>query len=715
MKFRSSLFLAAALFPAAALAQEAPATTVGGVTVTAAPQQYRSSIDRKSYSVANDLQATTGSVADVLRNVPSVEVDVQGNVSLRGDQSVTILVDGRPSGMFEGEGRADALMQMPADQIDRVEVMTNPSAAFKPEGSGGVINLVTKKNRKPGVTGSVRANVGSEGGYSGGISGAYNSEKLTVSGDASTRHNEHDSRSTNERERLVGDEWVQSRTVSTGTSEREGRNLRGSVEYNLDARTQLTAEVRNRAFGMTSHGVETREGDEASYRRIGEQGFERSGTELSTGFNRSFKGLDHELTVDLSREWSEGERTSRYLRTDQIPAAPEVFEDTRNENDRVRTELKADYKRPLPHDAKLNVGYEFELSENEYDNRGLVGPSADELAVDPARTNLFRYDQQIHSVYGTYERPFGKLTAQVGLRAEQTNVDINQVTSGITGSNDYFRLYPSLHLGYELDDNNVLRASYSERVRRPRDNDLNPYRVYIDPFNYRQGNPYLEPEETGSFELGWEYRKGQTFYNATAFYRQSEGGVTDVVQDIGDGVLLTTRENLGQGRSGGLELVANGRLSPTLTYNASTTASWREIDASRLGFDENRSGWSVGGRANVNWQPTSKDFFQANAMVMGKRLQAQGYTEPTGTLNLGYRRKVNDKLSLVATANDVLDTFQMRSVTDTPTLHDVTDRQMRGRSFMIGFTYALGAGRQQKRQRDPGFEFDNDMGEDLGG
>ena len=712
MTFKTAL-LAAAFLPAAAWAQTpAPPATVEGVTVTGQPQQYRSSIDRKSYSVTNDLQAATGSIADALRNVPSVEVDVQGNVSLRGDQSVTILIDGRPSGMFEGEGRGDALLQMPADQIDRVEVMTNPSAAFKPEGSGGVINLITRRSRKPGTTGSVRANVGTDGSYSGGVSGAYNSEKLTVSGDVGLRHSESESGSESRRERLVGDAWVESRTASSGKTDRDGRNARASVEYNLDSRTQLMGEVRHRGMAFSSNATEAREGEDGAYRRDGEQGFERSGTELSTGYRRSFSGTDHELVVDLSREWSQGERTARFARTDQVPAAPDEFEDIRNRTDRTQTQFKAEYARPLRGDVKLRLGYEFELDENDYDNRGARGPTADLTVLDPALTNRFLYDQQIHSLFGTYERPFGDLTVQAGLRLEQVDIDIDQVTSGLTRSNDYFRAHPSLHLGYELDETQTLRASYSHRVRRVRPEDLNPYRIYLDPFNYREGNPLLEPEETHSLEAGYEHRKGQTFYNATVFYRQSENGVTDVVRDLGDGVLLTTKENLGEGRSGGLELVANGRLTPKLTYNASTTLAWREIDASRLGFADGRSGWSLGGRGSLNWQPTGKDFFQASATVMGKRLQAQGYSEPAGMLNLGYRRKVNERLSFVATGQDVLDTFRQRSVIDTPILRETTERRMHGRTFMAGFTYALG-GATQRQGREPGFEFDTEVGEDM--
>ena len=162
---------------------------VEGVTVTGASAQgFRSDIDRKSYGIASDLQTTTGSISDALRNIPSVEVDPQGNVSLRGDSNVTILLDGKPSGQFKGASAAQALQALPAESIERVEVITNPSAEFSPEGAAGIINLISKKTRKPGASGSVRLNVGDHGRSNAGVTGSYNSEKLVLSGDINGRY-----------------------------------------------------------------------------------------------------------------------------------------------------------------------------------------------------------------------------------------------------------------------------------------------------------------------------------------------------------------------------------------------------------------------------------------------------------------------------------------------------------------------------------------------
>jgi hypothetical protein len=175
-----------------------------------------------------------------------------------------------------------------------------------------------------------------------------------------------------------------------------------------------------------------------------------------------------------------------------------------------------------------------------------------------------------------------------------------------------------------------------------------------------------------------------------------------VVRDLGDGVFLTTRENLAKGRNGGLELVANGKLTPKLSYNVSGNAYWNEIQSTTLGVAGTRSGTTLTGRGSVSWQATPKDFFQLNGFTSGKRLTPQGYREPISMLNLGYRRKVNDKLNFVVTANDVLDSFKDNATLDTPTLQQRVERRVDVRAVFFGFTYALGGGKARPEQFDFG-------------
>lgn len=679
-------------------AKTAPAA-VEGVTVTGDNTAMRSSIDRRSYSVTNDLSARTGSIADALRNIPSVEVDVQGNVSLRGDSNVTILIDGKPSGMFNGDGRGDALQAMPADQIDRVEVMTNPSAAFRPNGTAGIINLVTKQTRKPGATGTVRLNASPDGRYNGGISGNYVSGKLTLSGDAGFRHEEQKA-------------WQAiDRTTAAGTSSQDGAfenegdmvNLRGGIDYDLTPKDRLSGEVRYRRMQFDTTGSETYEttGAFPDYVRDTDAAMKRDNKGVSADWRHQFKGAEHQLTAHLEYEQTDFSRNSRAL-TDYADATASLYERFGFGADQERANFKTDYAQPNVGGGTLKTGLDFEWTKNDYDNHGEAGPSWSNQTVDPARTNRFLFDQDVYAGYVTYEKAFGDFTAQGGLRAEQVQINGDQVTGGQTFENDYFKVYPSLHLGYTVNQNNTFKGSYSRRVQRPQVQDLNPYRVYQDPQNYRAGNPYLKPQVTDSFELAWQYRKGPAYYLATAYYRSSEGVVTDVVRDLGDGVLLTTRENLNKSRNGGLELVANGRLTPKITYNVSANAFWNEIDAGNLGFSGTRSATTVSGRANLNWQATPKDFFQINAFTSGKRLTPQGHREPFQMVNLGYRRKVSDKLSFVVTVQDALDSFEDKAVTDTPTLKDVTLRTANVRAVFFGFTWNFGGGKPRPEQFDFG-------------
>lgn len=701
--------------PAANPAQTKPAakpaegaTAVEGVVVTSDSNAMRTSIDRRSYSVANDLTAKTGSIADALRNIPSVEVDVQGNVSLRGDPNVTIMIDGKPSSMFNGDGKADALQQMPADQIDRVEVMTNPSAAYRPDGTAGIINLITKRTRKPGATGSFKLNVGPDGRYNTGVTGNLVKGKLTLSGDASYRYDNQKFRSTDERDTASivnpGDHTLQN---SAFQNKGGAVNLRGGVDYNLTPKDRLSGEVRYRGMDYSTDGQETfttfgssPDIQGPSYARVSDADLDRKNGAVSGDWRHQFKGSEHELDAHLEYEVTDFSRDTKAFIDYNIFA--DDYETFGFGADQDRVNFKLDYTRPMGGEAKLKTGLDLEATDNDYDNHGTSGPTPDDQSVDAYRSNRFLYDQDVYAAYATYERPFGDFAMLGGLRAEQVQIHTNQVTSAQKDDNSYFHVYPSLHLGYTLSQTQTLTANYSKRVQRPQAQDLNPYPVYIDPSNLRAGNPDLKPQITDSYELGWQYRKGPASYLATAYYRESRDGVADVVRDLGGGATLTTRENLAKSRNGGLELVANGKLTPKLSYNVSGNAFWNEIQSTVSGVGGTRSGTTLTGRASLSWQATPKDFFQLNGFTSGKRLTPQGYREPIQGLNLGYRRKVNDKLNLVVTANDVLKSFKDVTIIDTPILRERIERIPKARAVFFGFTYAFGGGKARPEQFDFG-------------
>jgi outer membrane receptor protein involved in Fe transport len=233
----------------------------------------------------------------------------------------------------------------------------------------------------------------------------------------------------------------------------------------------------------------------------------------------------------------------------------------------------------------------------------------------------------------------------------------------------------------------------------------------VGPFNAREGNPGLRPQQTDSFEAGYQYRAGGTFYLGTLYYRHNENGVTDIAREIDNGVVLTSKANLAQSQSAGLELVANGHLTKTLSYNASTNFYWNQIDASGvplgpgLGFGSTRSAFAVGGRASVNWQATPKDLFQINVQENAKRLLPQGFAAPMTLVFLGYRHKFTDSLSAVVTVQDPTNSYRYRQTIQSPLLNEHIESRGRIQAAYLGFTWNFGAVKQ--RPRDQGFDFGN--------
>jgi outer membrane receptor protein involved in Fe transport len=698
--------------PARTPPAEEQETAVEEVVVRGDRPDIISASDRMIYNVSNDLQAQTGTIADALRNVPGVEVDLQGNVSLRGDSNVTILIDGRPSGVLSGGSRGDALQAMSAAGYERVEVITNPSAAFSPEGSGGIINLVSKPTRQATSNGTVRSQW--DGGERGGVSfsGSRTAGDLTLAGDIGYRRDNREIAV--EQNRVRPGATAALTTVEEATSQglnvHEMGQARLAVDYNLNATDRLSGEISMRGINGENEGLETFERANGlgvasyAYERLSDTGFENSGVSARSSWRRKFSGDQHELVADVEFDHNEGERSLDAFTDIQVGAGTDFYERILNDSSRDAYGFKVDYTRPMGDRQTLKIGYEGDLTMDDFDSFGSRGSTTGTMLPVAALTNQFEYDQTIHAAYFTYDRPYGeKLMAQLGVRVEQVNFELNQITDGIVIERDYLRAYPTLHLAYDLTDTQKLRGSYSRRIQRPSPQDLNPYTIYVDPQNLRRGNPDLDPEITDSFELTWQLRSQGTFYSLTGFYRTSEGGVTDVAQDLGGGVVLVTRENLASSDRIGAEFLANGKFHPTLSYNIS--GAWYRHEIATPGYAD-QTGTTGTVRASLNWQPTPEDFFQLNGFYIGEQVQAQGAREPFGTLNVGYRRKVTDNLSLMVTGQNILDSAEQKVRIDTTTFNDRTRVQFGEPVWFVGFSYSFGAG----QRRPEGFDFGSPTG-----
>ncbi|HLZ76852.1 TonB-dependent receptor domain-containing protein [Phenylobacterium sp.] len=699
--------------PATAKAAAPAVKTVDTITVTGLVPDEKSTIDTKSYTLSKDLLATTGSVADALRNVPAVEVDLQGNLSLHGDSNVTILVDGKPSPAFEGKNRADALQQLPADQIERVEVMTNPSVALNPEGSGGVINLITKKSRGGGVTGSAYATAGSAGLKRAGINLGYNSPTLAVTAALSGNYQRNKNHTVLARDAAdpISDALLTNVDHSLGRNLNRGPSARLNLTWTPTDKDQVTAAASYTEQVLHGHPDDSyviggAGGPTSIFDVHGRRRYLELDNAVSAGWKHTF-GEGHELSVDAAYNDSISPDHVLFTVTTALPPAPPLFDLYHDDDNRHHSELRVAYSQKVAGGA-LKTGYELRHEDEDDDYSDPTGPAPDRLAPRPDLANHYLFLQWVNAVYATYQHGYGPLDVQVGLRAEDVKFDFDQLTSGARDGQHYDKVYPSLHLTWKLDDDRKLSASYAVRVQRPPASILNPL-VYMQPgtLDIQVGNPDLRPKETQSFELGYEQHAGQQSYQATLYYRQTQHDFSQVESDIGGGVFETSFLNLGTGHSVGADLSANGKFNAVLSYSLTLSPYWNEIDVGQtnLGVSGQHSIYGLGGRTNLNWQVRPDDMLQLNAIVNGSRVVAQGTLRPIFTLNMGWRHVINERLTATVTGQDLLASNRFHRELNTPTLvEDLVSRPM-ARSVIFRLDYRFGGG--GSKAKEPGFEYEN--------
>ena len=682
--------------------------------------EMHTSIDRLSYDISHDLMVQAGgSVADALRDVPGVDVDMNGKISVRGDSGVQILVDGKPSSLFSGPGSGQALLTVPADEYERVEVMTNPSAEFSPDGSAGIINLITKQTKRggrKGVSGSVRAAVSPDGRYNVGVNGAYHAGSLTVTGNLFWRHEVQRGESNDTREGFDATGAPTFSTDSTGQThgDRDSYAVRGKVDYDISDATRLSAGLTVFGSNSENRATSTILGEDGTGAVIqDEQRSGRTDTDLThatveASLRHDFTGDQHNLSLSLQQSRTPYDSSQNFTDDNLVPAIGDTFDKQVTDSVTTLTDIKLDYQRPMPFSGRFKAGAEVKIENDDVDNSGFQRALTPTAPSSPGETDIFHFNRQIDSLYTTYQQPLGKLTVLAGLRYETSEINIDDVTSAMTGKNDQGRFYPSLHLQWDLTATQALGASYSQRVQRPSPMQFDPFQVIQGPLNISQGNPNLRPQETQSWEAGYRYRQGATNYLATFFYKDNEHSVTTVQDSLGDGVLLSTLENLGHSKSAGLELIAAAHITPTLNFNVSGDAAWDQIDARALGFAQLRSGVSGRARGSVTWQVTPTDMLQAHVNYFGERLAPQGFTEPRGALNLGYRHKFDTHLSMLVTAQDVFNTMHNDSILDTETLREDNRNRASTRVVFFSLIYAFGFETRRDRDIDYGDEGDND-------
>ncbi|WP_031238316.1 TonB-dependent receptor domain-containing protein [Asticcacaulis sp. AC466] len=678
-------------------AQQTDAKDGQTTTVTVTGQKPVNRIDRQTYDNTKNIDAATGNAADALNKVPSVNVDPQGNVTLRGNSNVQIYVDGKPSTMMSADNRAAALQAMSSGDISSVEVMTNPGAQYSSEGSGGIINLVMNKNRKPGGYGSITTSVGTDGRYNTNLSGSYHKNKLTVNGGLSYRNDIRGGSVGTRLQRLDSNGNVTSTTDTDGTGIGTVRNLSSnfSVDYNATATDTVTASLAYASRQFNIRG----DSNNAAYNAAnaptalyGRHTYVQQPNENSSGaFTWSHTGdtAGETLKVDYRISRSTGTGVTENTTTYSFPAALTLTDMQHKSTDLHNQVLSVDYNRQLGSD-QLSTGLQITRDDSQTINNSIVNG-----AVNPQLTSDFAYVQTISAAYATLQHQIGeKWTVLGGLRAEYLNLSTDLISSGTVGQVDYTKLSPSFFATYAIDAKSKLRFSYSHRLQRPQPSDLNPFVTYQDAQNVIAGNPNLKPQETDKMDLGYEVTAGYISYVLRGYYQQDAHTITSystflpVSTPGGQAVILTTKRNFGSGKAGGLEFNYQGPLSKKLILSANGNLAYKELDTSTLGGTQ--SATTLSGRVMLMYKATPKDGMQFTYFTSGKQLTGQGYVTPFSMGNFSWKHNFTPKLASVFVLNDPFRSSKVKMVTDTDLVHSVSTRGQQGQVIYLGLTYNFG-------------------------
>ena len=672
-------------------------------------------IDRTVYNTRDQLVSAGGDASQVLEEIPSVEVDIDGNISLRGNQNVAILLNGRPTSMT-GEALITFLQGLPATSVDRVEVIPNPSAKYEPDGMSGILNIVLRKDQDLGFGGSLTAGGGTQESYNVGGSLNFIQGKFSSFVNYGFRHSMRNS---------TGDRWQENRVADPLTvideddrGERGGdsHNLSTSIDYSMSDKNVLSLATRFSMRGGDQDGLnayrllDANEVLMSSYdrTRLGDR------TDLNQDYRLTFSRIvspgTHELQIEARYEKEDEDDENSYVedgvRFGAFGAGADPFmqRSTQGENNGEGS-FQLDYSRPLGN-GKLEAGYRgsIDLLDSRFEVETFdYGLNA--YLTDARRTNTFDYRQNIQAAYGIVQQEFGPIATQIGLRYEQARTTFDLTTTNDRYENDYNNFFPSAFLTWELSRSETswkqIKFSYSKRINRPRTWSLNPFNDDLDPYSRREGNPYLEPEYTHAMEGSYIHFAGPVSVTFTPYYRQTNNRIQwhEFIND--QGVSITTFRNFDSSSSWGLESIGTLRLSDRLNAFGSFNAFRVQTDGSNVesGLGNDAWGWST--RANATLSVREGLSVQLSWFYRAPMDIENGRIGAFSRVSLGARQQLlNERATLSLQVRDPFDMMQFNITRETPRFYQESVRSFNARQVNLSLTYNFG--RQQRQQRRRG-------------
>ncbi len=695
--------------------------TIDDIVINVEKSPVELYLDKKVYNVGNDIVVRGGNAGDVLDNIPSVQVDSDGNVSLRGNESVRVLIDGRPTGM--AASISDALKMLSADAIEQVEVITNPSARYEAEGGGGIINIKLKKGANTGFNGSTTITASNPWGYGASANLNYKGKGYNIYSNLGYRNNKSFGNSLNETryfDETTGETTQFVNEYSKTTDLHKGFN--GNIGFDLELTSKLTWS-NNLGFRKGSSdntrviNYDNLAPDQtlnyANVRNANEVG-NRNSLDYTTDFLYNFDKKGHQLTVSgtLSKNNSDG--SSDIATANRLTNVVSANDLTNSTQEEVRNQLKADYVLPIGN-GRFEAGYMGNFNEltSTFGVKTLDANTNTFLDNTRYQSNL-EYKENIQALYTQYGNKIDKWNYMVGLRWEGTNIDINQYATNSFNKKSYNSFFPSAFLNYEITTNETVGINYSRRVRRPRGWFLNPISNYSSSINVFIGNPNLDPSFTDSFQLEYMKKWGHFTLNTSAYFNHTKNATTvvrriDGVNEEGIPITYSTPINLATEYRTGLEFNLtynpykwwrmNGNIN---LYQMSRRGDYTFTDYNNnnvtQNFDVDTFTWTA---RLINRVTLPYDIeWQTNGSFRAGEKTAQGRTRSTFDVNLAFSKDIiKDKASVSLNVQDLFNSRKRMIETNLSTSSGYTEMQWRERTINFSFTYRFNESKKENQRK----------------
>jgi iron complex outermembrane recepter protein len=684
------------------------------VTITGEKPMIENKIDRKVFNVGESVMASSGTATDILKQVPSVTVDIDGNISLRGSENVVILINGKPSAL-SGDSRAAVLQQLPANIIENIEVITNPSAKYDPDGVTGIININLKKNARMGANGNVTFNAGTNNKYNGQATLNYNTGKLNVSGSYSGRYDYRLANGTTNR--VNWDTLNSERIANSDTSIHQvtrsydrGYSHMGrlGLDYTINDKTSLG--YLGSFLYRGNHDVDATNSINKDYQKITIDSSHQTFDQVAHGINadnnlnltHKFNNPGEDLKINFTRSDSRNDQLNNTKDHHFFNNMENNKRDKQLSSDGL-TSLQADYSLPVNDKIVFETGLKSILEK--IDNNLTTDNLIDSTWVqNNTLTNHFIYKSQIHSAYGTWKQEMGSFGYQAGLRAEYFSRDFQYINTGEHRGKDFYNLYPTLHLQQKIDDHNEFVLSYSRRVNRPGSFQLNPFPRYQNAKMFTTGNPALNPEYINSYSFGHLLKWNKNTITTDLFYRQTTNQITMIQIPVpGTDIMQRTFYNLNSSTSYGVDLTAIYYINKWWNLNMNGSVYNQSIDASNLNYGiSHRRGTLYNAKIISTVSVPGNYSFQLSGFYRSGMLTPQGTMKAFYSADAGIRKDVlKGKGTLTFTISDIFKTMRFAMTSGDLTFNQDQLRTRESRIVFLGFTYRFGQVIQQKPKDKP--------------